>query len=350
MGKKQIGFAVVGCGVVAQAYAGWLEGAADACLAGVCDVSGEHARKFGEENRVYFTMDYAELLRRADVDVVCLCTPSFLHAEQAVAAAAAGKHVLVEKPMATKLEDADRMIASCSKAGVRLGCVFQRRVIEPWVTVKKALDAGELGKLVLADVYMKWYRDQEYYDGGQWRGTWEFDGGGALMNQGIHFVDALLWLAGDVSRVFGRARTLARDIEVEDTVVSTVEFKNGAVGVIEVTTSVYPPGLPHRTEIHGDRGTIIIEKEDVTRWEVMGDDGGVREVLRELREAGKSISSPADVASGGHGLLIQDMARAVLEERDPVVPGCEGRRALEVVLATYESSRRGTDVELPLVT
>ncbi len=162
-------------------------------------------------------------------------------------------------------------------------------------------------------------------------------------------MDVLLWLAGDVSRVFGRAKTLARDIEVEDTVVSTVEFNSGAVGVMEMTTSVYPPGLPHRTEIHGDRGTIMIENEDVKRWKVMGDDGSVRDVLREFREAGKSISSPADVASGGHGLLIQDMARAVLEEREPVVPGFEGRRAIELVLAIYESSRRGTDVELPLV-
>ncbi len=349
MSKGKVGFGILGAGVIGRFHAEAIRVVADGRLVAVCDVVEDRARKLAEKDGVDYTTDYAEFLKRADIDVVNLCTPSSLHPDEAIRAAEAGKHVLTEKPMAVTLAGADRMIQGCRDAGVKLGCIFQRRVTEPWLTVKKALDKGELGKIVLADVHTKYTRAQEYYDSGDWRGTWEFDGGGALMNQGIHMIDLLLWCAGDVKRVFARSKTLLRKIEVEDTCVAALEFSSGAIGSLVGTTSVYPATIPHRLEFHGERGSIMIEGEGIRRWDVMGEDGEpVSKIDEDKKRTGKVITKPTDISSKGHEVLIQDMARAVIEDRRPIVTGEEARRVVELILAIYESERRKAEVELPL--
>ena len=239
----------------------------------------------------------AELLKRPDVDVVCLATPSGQHAAQAIAAAEAGKHVLVEKPLALSLVDADAMIAACDKAGVRLGVLLQRRAEPIFRQVYEAIRAGDLGEITMASVCMPYHRPQTYYDQAAWRGTWEQDGGGVLMNQGIHFVDLLLWLMGeDPVRISARAATLQRQIEVEDTVVATLEFGSGALATLSATSTA-PPGFRQRVEVYGTAGAIQLEGDAAIRWETAhGTGAGVCRTSR--RCAGLAVSDRRVAVAG----------------------------------------------------
>jgi UDP-N-acetyl-2-amino-2-deoxyglucuronate dehydrogenase len=285
-------------------------------------------------------------MARDDVDAVCICTPSGMHAEQAIAAARAGKHVLVEKPMALTLADADAMIAASAEAGVLLGVALQRRAEPEFQQLQAAIAAGKLGRLVLGSVSVPYMRAQSYYDSAAWRGTWALDGGGALMNQGIHLLDLLLWLMGDAVEARATATTLAHDIEVEDCITATLRFANGALGSLMATTAA-APGFPHRVEIYGDRGGVQIEGEQVIRWEGEGSEPAPAEST-ERREpiAAGAGSSPAGIGAVGHTRLLADFAAAIRERRGPLVPGAEGRRALALVLAIYEAARTGQAVQV----
>ena len=203
--------------------------------------------------------------------------------------------------------------------------------------------AGELGKLVLGDAYLKYYRSQEYYDSAGWRGTWELDGGGALMNQGVHGIDLLQWFMGGVKKVFAKTGTLARNIEVEDTAVILLEFENGAFGVIEGTTSVYP-AQSTRVEIHGELGTIILEETEVKKWELIGGKDRAADFAAEEHAGG--ASDPTAISSTGHQFLVEDMMEAIKLDRDPFIPGEEARKSVDLILAIYESSRTGKEIEL----
>lgn len=339
-------FGIVGCGVIGPFHVKGIKAAEDAELVAVCDSDEAKAAAIAEEEGVRYYTDMEQMLRKEKLDVVDLCTPSSLHAEQAVLAAGYGVNILTEKPMAVTLEDCDRMIEAADKAGVKLGCIFQRRVVEPFSSIKRWLDEGALGKLLLGDIYCKYYRSQDYYDSAGWRGTWRFDGGGALMNQAIHIIDLLQWYMGPVKRVFGFAKTLARRIEVEDTSVACVEFASGAVGVIEGTTSVFPPTIPHRIELHGDKGTIIVEGESLARFEVEGENGEVVDRIEAPAGDVQAITRPTDITVDGHILQIADMARCVRTGEEPVVSGRVARKAVQLILAVYESSRTGRPVEL----
>jgi predicted dehydrogenase len=347
---KEIGFGVIGCGVIAPWHIKGILNSKGMKLVAVSDNVQEKAKKLGEEYKVDWYTDYQKMLERKDLDVVSLCTPSSLHPEQAIASARAGKHILTEKPMAITLEAADEMIKVCKEEKVKLGGVFQRRVTEPFRKVKKDLEQGELGRIIMGDIYMKYYRSQEYYDSGDWRGSWEFDGGGCLMNQGIHIIDLLQWYMGPVDTVYGYAETLTRRIEVEDTAAAVLKFKNGAIGVIEGATSVYPPTLAHRIEIHGDKGTIMIEGEGIRKWSIMGENGEEVDKAKGEEEEGigKAITSPTDIGMEGHRRLITDMAEAIRDDREPLIPGEEARKALEIILAIYKSARTGKPIKLPL--
>ena len=333
--RVTLGFAVVGAGVAARYHAQAIAQSRGARLAAVCRADPARARDAEAEFGVPCETRYDALLARKDVDAVCLCTPSGDHAAQAVAAARAGKHVLVEKPMALTLPDADRMIDAARQAGVRLGVAFQRRTEPSYVEVRRAALAGELGRPVLGAVTVPYLRPQAYYDSAAWRGTWEHDGGGALMNQGIHLVDLLLWLLGDVDEVEARMTTASHRIEVEDCVGATLRFASGALGSITATTSA-APGFPHRVEVYGTRGGVQIEGDAITRWETerqgrrrtAGDrrarDGGgglrrqrhrhvryrAREAARRLRRrdpgrpaAARARTGGAEVAGAGAGHL-----------------------------------------------
>src|SRR5215212_8749369 len=266
MSSQEIGFAIIGAGMVARYHATALKRIPGVRLVAVGRSDSARVEETAAQFGVPCLADEVGRLPADDVDAVCICTPSGLHAEQTIAAARAGKHVLVEKPMALTLADADAMIAACAQAGVRLGVALQRRTEPEFQRLQAAIGAGELGHLVLGSVSVPYLRSQSYYDSADWRGTWALDGGGALMNQGIHLVDLLLWLMGDAAEVRATATTLTHTIEVEDCVTATLRFANGALGSITATTAA-APGFPHRVEIYGDRGGVQIEGEQVVRWE-----------------------------------------------------------------------------------
>ncbi|MDF2650465.1 MAG: oxidoreductase, partial [Paenibacillus sp.] len=226
---SKIRFAVLGCGGISVSHVEGIISSPAAELTAVCDVYESSAKRFGEQYGVPYETDYDKLLARNDVDVVCICTPSGLHAIQTIQAAQAGKHVICEKPLAIKKEDAERMIEACRQHGVKLASVLPRRLSPAAQYVKRLIEEGRLGKLSLCSGYGRYYRDQAYYDSAGWRGTWEMDGGGAMMNQGIHTIDLLQWLAGPVETLNGYARTVLRDIEVEDTAVAVLSYRNGAL-------------------------------------------------------------------------------------------------------------------------
>jgi predicted dehydrogenase len=342
---RDVGFGVVGCGVVAGYHINGILETPGARLAAVSDVVEGRAREFGERHRVAWTTDYHDLLKREDIDVINVCTPNGMRLPLAEEAARAGKHLVVEKPIAISLREADRIIEACEKAGVRLMCVFQLRYGRGAMALRRAIQEGRLGRIVLADATVKWFRPQAYYDSAAWRGTWAQEGGGALMTQGIHTVDLLQWMMGPVRSVSARMATLVHRIEVEDTIVAALTYASGALGAIEATTAAHP-GLPARIEVCGDRGTVALEADQITTWQVEGmerpaDVGGGAEV-------GRAASDSKTFGAEGHRAQIAEMVEVVRAGKRPAIDGPEGRRAVELVLAIYESARTGRTVELPL--
>jgi len=342
--ERKIRFGIIGCGVIAPNHANAIVHNDRAELIAVCDIEEEKAKSFQQKYNVpYYYTDYKEMLKRDDIDVVCICTPSGMHGDMTIDAANSGKHVFCEKPLDITAEKMTRMIESCRKNNVKLGCVFQRRLMKEAIETKKAIENGEFGKIVLADAYLKYYRSQEYYNSAGWRGTWELDGGGALMNQGVHGIDMILWLVGDVESVFARCETLARDIDVEDTALALLKFKNGAIGVIEGTTSVYP-AQDTRFEIHGQNGSVIFSDSGFKQWRKVGSDTDTFPAVKNEKVGGSS--DPAAISSSGHYALIDDMISAILEDRDPMITGESARKAVDLILAIYESARTGKEVFL----
>ena len=344
--ERSIGFAIVGAGMIAQYHAEAIAQTPGARLVAVCRADAARAAETEARFGVPCETNYATLLARHDVEVVCICTPSGLHAEQTLAAAQAGKHVLVEKPMALTLEDADAMIHACRQSGVLLGVALQRRTDPAFAAAQAAIAAGALGRLVLGCVTVPYLRTQDYYESAAWRGTWKLDGGGALMNQGIHLLDLLLWYLGDAAKAHAQMTTLAHTIEVEDCLSATVRFTNGALGSVVATTAA-APGYPHRIEVYGHRGGMQIEGEQIVRWE--------SEVMPHISSltlstpgtaASGAGSSPRGISQEGHRRLIADMVAAVQEKRQPLAPGEEGRRSLALALAIYEAARSGHPVPL----
>lgn len=341
--NRKIGFGIIGCGVISDFHANALfELPADAQLIGVADVRHESAVQFAERHKVCAFASVEELLACKEIDVVNICTPSGFHADVAVAAAEAGKHIIVEKPMAISKEQLDRMQEACIRNGVLLSSVAQSRFSHGVRMAKQAVEDGLLGKLVCADIHMKYYRTQAYYDSSSWRGTKAVDGGGALMNQGIHGVDLLLYLAGDVKSVYALSRTLARKIEVEDTLSAVVEFRSGATGIIQATTSVYP-GYPRRLELNGTKGSIALEETSIVRWDI--ENGEKQDIVLQPSFAG-SASTPTAISIDGHTKQIADVIRALRTGQKPLIDLHEGRRPVDLILAIYRSAEEGRVIEL----
>ena len=341
----EIGFGVLGCGLIAPLHCKCILGAKRAKLVAVSDVDLEKGKQLAGEFGVDFHPDYGEMLTRKDVHAIAICTPTSLHPDETILAAEHGKHIIREKPMATTLRNAERMIASCRDNGVKLAVIFQRRAAGVFPAIKKFIDDGRLGKILVGDAYIKYYRSQGYYDSAEWRGTWEFDGGGPLMNQGIHIVDIIQWMMGGVQSVCGNAQTLARDIEVADTSVSIATYKNGAMGVIEGMTTVCPP-MDHRIEIHGTMGTIMVEGERVTKWSLWNEDEQKETNLLESDGEIKKLTSVQHEWCAGLYVQYQDFVDAIIEDRKPIVSGEDGIEALKVTLSIYESSRTGKLITL----
>ncbi len=345
------GFAIVGCGLIARFHARALAEVPGAKLLALVGRTAESGRKLNADLGLSCDTytDLAPALARKDVDVVIVTTPSGAHAEPAVAAADAGKHVVVEKPLEITLERCDRIIEACARNDVQLCTIFPSRFADANVALKKAVEAGKFGRVTLGETTCKWWRPQSYYDEGGWKGTRALDGGGALMNQAIHNVDLLLWMMGPPTHVTGLTATLAHErVEVEDTAVACLRFASGALGIIEATTSVHP-GLAKTIAVHGDRGTAVIEQEDVLRWDFApetDEDRAIKQRFAQKVGASGGSSNPAAISHVYHARQLADFVQALATGRKPLVDGDEGRRAVEVILAVYESARTGRVVEL----
>ena len=346
----RIGFGIIGCGNIGPVHAEAISQVRGARLVAVSDVAERNALALAGKYSAAAYTDYRKLLERKDVDAVCLCVPSGMRADIGTVCAQAGKHILAEKPIEITTARADRLIAAAAKAKVKLGCVFQSRFAEGSILIRKAVAEGRFGRLVLGDAYIKWFRSQEYYGSGVWRGTRKFDGGGALINQGIHQIDLLLWFMGPVKWIRAETRLIAHEgIEVEDLACAQMEFANGALGAIEASTAIWP-GHPARVEVHGSEGSAVLEDGELRFWQFRSDtkaDKRIRASFKNESDLGSGASDPlSNLKSEGHRRQIADFVKAIQEDRPPFVDGAEGRRSVELIEAVYNSARTGKTVRL----
>jgi predicted dehydrogenase len=346
-----VGFGVIGCGMIANFHKKAIDDLKGAKLVSCYDRFGAAAEKFAAANgcRAYAELD--AMLADPDLQVVTICTPSGAHMEPAVAAAKAGKHVIVEKPLEINLKRCDAIINACDKANVKLATIFPSRFHESAQLMKAAVDKNRFGRLTMGDAYVKWFRTQAYYDSGAWRGTWALDGGGALMNQAVHSVDLLLWLMGPVAEVSAYTSTLAHErIEVEDVATAVIKFSSGALGVIEATTASYPGSLK-KIELHGSHGSAIMEEEDIIKWDfekLTAKDRALLERMQGKTQTGGGAADPSAIGHHGHTALFKDLLDAIKKNRQPLINGAEGRKSTELILAIYKSALTGKSVPLPL--
>lgn len=337
-------FALVGCGRIAKRHSellgsGQIEGA---MLGAVCDIVAEKAQSIGEKFSTPWFTDLHEMMRSVEIDVVVVLTESGNHAKHVIELAPYGKHIVVEKPMALTLTDADAMIEACERAGVRLFVVKQNRFNVPVQKLREALTAGRFGKMVMGTVRVRWCRPQSYYDQDSWRGTWALDGG-VLTNQASHHIDLLEWMLGEVDSVFAMTRTALVDIEAEDTAVVAVRFKNGALGVIEATTAVRPKDLEGSISLMGESGTVVIGGFAVNRmetWNFVAPEDGDEDVMTRY-----SVNPP-NVYGFGHQAYYEHVVDCLAAGGAPMVDGLQGRRSLELINAIYESVETGREVHL----
>jgi UDP-N-acetyl-2-amino-2-deoxyglucuronate dehydrogenase len=339
-----IRFGLLGCGRIAKRHSELLGGnhIDGASLVAACDPIRARADAVASKFGVAASYDIAEFLARKDIDAVAVLTPSGMHAEHVIACARAGKHVVVEKPMALRLSDADDMMRACDEAGVKLFVVKQNRFNVPVVKAREALEAGRFGKLILGTVRVRWCRDQAYYDQDAWRGTWACDGG-VLTNQASHHVDMLEWFFGDVVSVHARAITALAKIETEDTAVATLKFRNGALGIIEATTAARPTDLEGSLSILGEKGTVEIAGfavNQIRHWRF------VEELASDKDVVEKFSVNPPNVYGFGHQAYYQHVIDCLTRQRAALVDGLEGRKSLELISALYESIETGLEVPL----
>ena len=337
-------FGLIGCGRISKRHSDLLgNGCIDgATLAAVCDTDPSKAKKLAEKYGIPAFTDMHEMMGNAEIDVAVVLTESGAHAQHVVDLARHGKPIMVEKPMALHLEDADRMIAACDQFGARLFVVKQNRFNYPVVKLRQAIEAGRFGKLVLGTVRVRWCRDQSYYDQDDWRGTWRFDGG-VITNQASHHIDLLEWMMGDVESVFARGATRLVDIEAEDTAVVTLKFKNGALGIIEATTATRPKDLEGSISILGEKGTVEIggfAVNEMKVWNFLEQREGDSEVLEKYR------TNPPNVYGFGHQEYYDHVVSALRTGEKQMVDGLEGRKSLELINAIYESIETGKEVQL----
>jgi predicted dehydrogenase len=329
--------------MIGKVHAAQLAGLEGAELVAVAEPHEEAGRTLAGSYGVDWHPDPEGLLARSDVDVVVLCTPSGLHPDGAVAAARAGKHVITEKPMAITLDGVDRMIGACREAGVTLSVIFQYRFNRDALRMKRAQEAGLFGRPVLCNALVHWHRTQTYYDEkGGWRGTWDLDGGGALMNQSVHAVDLLQWLLGPVESLCGYAETLAHDIETEDLATAALRFEGGAMGVIQGTTCARGD-YPLKIELRGTEGGATFEGTRLTEWHPS------REAeLLSPEELEKLPDDPDEPFGAAHGRQLREIFDALRDGREPPIPGEEARKAVEIILGIYRAARSGERVSVPL--
>ena len=339
MGNKQYGFAIIGCGVIANIHAAAIARVKNAKLVGVYDFSSERTKEFADKYgcKAYKTQD--ELLKDSNIDVVNICTPSGLHYKQIIACAEAKKNIIVEKPMAITKEQLNEVVYAVEQNEVKLEVISQLRFTNAIRTLKNAIDEGKLGKIYIADYKMKYYRSPEYYASSDWRGTWTMDGGGALMNQGIHGIDLIQYVMGGIKSVFADCKTLGRKIEVEDTANILVEYNSGAVGVIECTV-LAKPGYERKIEIHAEKGSVVISEDSITTWDV--------DVMEQPELSDNKIDARNVIFfdEEHHAEQIEDLISAIENNSRPFIDTYEGKKVVDIILASYESAKTGERIYL----
>lgn len=351
METKQFGFGIVGAGTIAHIHARAIAAIPNARLIGAYSRSRDRSAAFAKEHHCEAFASLEAMLAVPGLDIACICTPSGIHMDPALACIAAGKHCLIEKPLEITLERCDRIIEAAGKAGVKIGVVFPSRFYSESLRIKRAVDENKFGDLALGSAYVKWSRTEAYYRSAEWRGTWQYDGGGALMNQGIHSVDLLQWYMGPVESVQAfTANIRHKKVEVEDTLVAALRFRNGALGSLECCTSVYPGALK-RIEIMGTNGTAVLEESTLVKWQFNTDqtDDGIpaeKTVQHEDTPVQGGVADPADISYLGHQKQIADLLLSIESGNTPFIDGREGRKAVEIVLAIYESARTGLPVHI----
>lgn len=330
-------FGIIGCGGAAGGHAEEITSIEEAKLIAVADIDERKGKEFAKKYQASFYADYHDLLALKGIEAVNICAPNYLHAPIGIDAAKAGKHVFTEKPVATNLKQADELIATCRQARVKLAVVFQTRFSSGLQRIKRVFQEGKMGRMILADFSIKTYRAREYYQ--SWHKKIEFAGGGVMIEQGIHGIDRLQWLMGEVDSVFAFKDTIIQDIEGEDTIVAALKFYSGALGIVEGSTSICceqkDPAYTEHMGFHGENGSIILMGTRIVEWNV--------------KEGPKpeSLEVPLEL-TGGHQFQIEDFIGAIREDKEPLVNGEEARKSLEIVIAFYKSSKEGRLVKLPL--
>ena len=345
MTKRKIKFALIGCGRIAVKHAKLLIGMDNVELVAVSDNVHEKVKGFSEKYHVKGYLDYKEMLKKEDIEVVSVLTPSGTHAAIGVDVANSKKHLVVEKPMALRLEDADLLIETCYRNGIKLFVVKQNRFNLPVKKLKEALDNGRFGKLVLGTVRVRWSRRQDYYDQDEWRGTWAQDGG-VLTNQASHHVDLLQWMMGPVDSVVAKAGTYLSNIETEDTGVAILKFRDGGLGIVEATTCARPKDLEGSISILGAKGAVEIGGFAVNKiktWEFEETLPGDKDVFEKYSQ------NPSDVYGFGHSEFLGNVVQNITGNRQSIIDGIEGRKSLELVNAIYESIETGKEVYLRFI-
>jgi predicted dehydrogenase len=338
--NRKYGFGIIGLGAIAGIHAAAINKIENAELTSVYDAIPERALDFSKKYGGKPYNDFEAFLRDTDTDFVTITTPSGYHQDVSIAAANAGKHLIIEKPLEITYERCKKIIDASEKNNVMLSSIFQSRFFDATLKIRQALDKGRFGKLILCDAYVKWYRSQEYYDSGAWRGTKEVDGGGALMNQAIHAIDLLLWFGGNVKEVSCRAATMAHDrIDVEDVLVSTLFFENGAMGTVTATTAVWP-GSPKRIEILGTNGSVVIEEEAIIRWDFDKEEPEDKLIKESICSKGSNGGSgdPMSISYEGHKRQFMDCIKALETGAKPLIDGHSAAKSVILIEAMYKSA------------
>ncbi len=342
MSSRNIGFGIVGTGMIAGVHAQAIGAVEGARLVGVVSRSAERGAAFLEKHGGdTVASSVEELVAQPGIDVVCITTPSGAHLEPALVAIAAGKHLVVEKPIEITTARVDELLAASSAVGVRVAPIFQQRFSEGAQALKAAIVAGRFGRLTSAGCYAKWFREESYYTGSNWKGTVKYDGGGAVMNQGIHGVDLLQWLVGLPEEVMGyTTRRVHQGIEVEDTAVASLRFPDGALGTIEATTAAWP-GWAMRIEICGENGSARLEDGVITEWKFRDEAADGANSAGGDAGLGSGAANPAGISIEGHRRQIADMVAAVAEDRPLAIEGPAARNAVALINALYVSAASG---------
>ncbi|HGJ64835.1 TPA: Gfo/Idh/MocA family oxidoreductase [bacterium] len=350
--KREIGFGVVGLGMGAY-HVDAISKSKGAKLIAICDVDEDRLNKTNEKYKVKTYKNYDDMVNDKEVEVINVCSPSYLHVDMAIQAVRAGKHVIVEKPVDISVDKINMLIEEGKKAGVKMSGIFQSRTTPLNKRIKDAIDKGRLGKLIGVHCSLPWYRAQSYYEGphGSWKGTWDKDGGGSLMNQGVHSVDLLQWFGGKVKSVFGSFGVFAHDISAEDNTVAVLKFQNGALGTLLTSTCVYP-GLSQQILIYGDKGTIAKDEDQLKTWKIISErekeeEAEMLSLYGPSEKRGETTASdPMAVGSSGHIGIIEDIVQAIHEDRDTIITIESAKHAVEIVNAIYESGRTGKEVNI----